>query len=461
MKKLASTIFLIFLVALLLVSCGSSETEEPVEEETTTEETAVDETVAEETAAEETTQESVTITYMASQGWIKDAELELAEKFEAETGIHVDYQIVPADQYFSLLTTKLNSGEATDIFGGQSGKTDLQVLYNVEENAVDLTDQEWVSRMDPLSLEMVSLNGRVYGAEIWDIVASNYFIMVYNKDIFSDLGISVPGSYDEFKAACQTILDSDTGIIPVYQPISDGWHHVLWFPMIGPRFEQANPGLAEELNANETTFADVAIMGDALAQLQELYDMGCFGDNALSDAVADTNAKLGSGEYAMSLTTLTTPIAIESEYDVPAQTFGFFPIPLVDNQLSPAHPAGPSKFIYSGSEHIDEAKQYLAFLMEPENLQYLLDNTDEFADLNFTGLQPKWTAEQQEFLNAYPAESIVYQDVVNYVNPQWMDIGRDMESLFIGVMSVDEVLQSIDQRRAEMAATASDPAWSE
>jgi raffinose/stachyose/melibiose transport system substrate-binding protein len=80
---------------------------------------------------------------MASQGWIKDAELELAKKFEEETGIHVDYQIIPADQYFSVLKTKLNSGEATDIFGGQSGKTDLKVQYDVEKNAVDLTGEEW------------------------------------------------------------------------------------------------------------------------------------------------------------------------------------------------------------------------------------------------------------------------------------------------------------------------------
>lgn len=459
MKKLVYPFMLIFIMAMFLVSCSSTEEDTAVEVDSPTTNEAVAETAAEEPVAEEPQQESITLTYMASQDWVKEAEMELAVKFEAETGIHIDYQILPADQYFNVLTTKLNSGEATDIFGGQSGKTDLQVLYNVEENAVDLTDEEWTQRMDPLSLEMVSLNGRVYGAEIWDIVASNYFIMVYNKNIFADMGLSAPGSYEDFKAACQTILDSDTGIVPIYQPISDGWHHVLWFPMIGPRFEEANPGLADQLNANEMTFADVPIMADALAQLQELYDMGCFGDNALSDGYSDTDAKLASGEYAMSLTTLTAPVSIESQYDVPADTFGFFPIPLADNLLAPAHPAGPSKFIYSGSEHIEEAKQYLAFLMEPENLQYLLDNTDAFADLNFSGLQPKWTAEQQEFLDSYPAKSIVYQDVVNYVNPQWMDIGRDMESMFIGTMNADEVLQSIDQRRAEMAATASDPAW--
>ena len=66
-------------------------------------------------------QDKVTLTYLASQGWVYDAEQTLGKKFEEQTGIAIDYQIVPADQYFNLLRTKLNSGEAPDIFGGQSG----------------------------------------------------------------------------------------------------------------------------------------------------------------------------------------------------------------------------------------------------------------------------------------------------------------------------------------------------
>ena len=404
--------------------------------------------------------EGVTLTYMASQGWITDAELELAKKFEEETGIHVDYQIIPADQYFSVLRTKLNSGEATDIFGGQSGKSDLKLQYDVEKNAVDLTGEEWTTRHDPLALEQVSLDGKVYGAEIWDIIASNYFVVVYNKDIFAEQGLSVPTNYAEFKDVCLALKDA--GINPLYEPMSDGWHHVLWFPMVGPRFEEVNPGLAEQLNKNEVKFAEVPIMVEAMTQMKELYDLGCFGDNALSDAYADANAKLATGEYAMAVTTLTAPESIATDYpDVPAQTFGFFPMPLADNMLAPAHPAGPSKFIYSGSPHIAEAKQYLAFLTEPENLQYLLDNSPEFATLSFSGLQDKWTPEQTEFLDNYPAKSIVYQDAVTYVNPQWMDIGKDMVAMFTGAMTPEDVLKSIDQRRADMAKTATDEAWSE
>lgn len=457
MKRLPYAICVILFTAALIAGCAPAQPAAPAPAAAPA---AAEPTQASQPPAAPAAKQNITLTYMASQGWIKDAELELAKKFEAETGIHVDYQIIPADQYFSVLKTKLNSGEATDIFGGQSGKTDLQVQYDVEKNAVDLTGEEWTKRHDPLALDQVSLNGKVYGAEIWDIIASNYFIVNYNKAIFDKLGLSVPKTYADLKAACETIKAA--GITPIYEPVSDGWHHVLWFPMIGPRFEELNPGLADQLNANTAKFADNKTMLDALTQLNELYTAGCFGDNALSDTYADTNKALASGNYAMSLTTLTTPISIETDYpEVKAATFGFFPIPLVDNQLAPGHPAGPSKFIYSGSKHIAEAKQYLTFLMRPENLQYLLDNTPDFASLDFSGLKDKWTPEQKAFLDTYPVKTIVYQDAVKYVNPQWMDMGKDMVAMFTGALTPEGVLKNIDQRRADMAKAAKDSAWSQ
>ena len=54
---------------------------------------------------------NTTITLMASQDWIEDAEQDLGAAFEEETGIHVDYQIIPSDQYYDVLMTRLNSGE--------------------------------------------------------------------------------------------------------------------------------------------------------------------------------------------------------------------------------------------------------------------------------------------------------------------------------------------------------------
>ena len=108
--------------------------------------------------------QNFTLTVLESQGWVYPAEqTALAQKFQDQTGIKIDYQIVPSANYFQVLATKLNSGQAPDIFGGQSGVSDLKVTYNVEKNAVDLSDQEWVKREDPNAVAQATLNGKVYG----------------------------------------------------------------------------------------------------------------------------------------------------------------------------------------------------------------------------------------------------------------------------------------------------------
>src|SRR5690606_16303079 len=133
-----------------------------------------------------------------------------------------------------------------------------------------------------------------------------------------------------------------------------------------------------------------------------LYAKGCFGPDALSNEFANTENNLASGEYAMTVNRLGLPAQIESAYpEVSADTFGFFVIPLADNQIWNINPAAPSKFIYSGSEHIDAAKAYFEFLTRPENLQYTLDNEDQFVLLNFSGLEAQLTADQQAFVDTY------------------------------------------------------------
>ena len=405
-------------------------------------------------------QDNVTLTYMTSQGWVFDSEMALGAKFEEQTGIHIDYQVIPSDQYFTVLKTRLNSGEGPDIFGGQSGVSDLVLQYDVEKNAVDLSNEPWASSFDPLVAAQATVNGKLYGLTLWATTATTW-VVNYNIGIFEDHGLSVPTTYDEFKSVCQTLLDA--GVQPIFEPFSDGWHHVLWFPELGPRYEQVTPGLAAELNANEATFAGNETMLTVLQEFNELYDMGCMGQNALSDSYSDRDSVMASGGAAMILANLTFPQEVEANYpDVSADSFGQFVMPLADNQVLNLNPAGPTKFIYSGSSHIDEAKQYFDFLTQPENLQYMIDNTPTMQTLPFDGLglQPKLLPNQEAFLNDHPDRGTVYQTAVNYVNPQWMDIGKDLTAMVTGAMQPEDVLTSIDKRRTDFAEAADDPAWS-
>jgi raffinose/stachyose/melibiose transport system substrate-binding protein len=446
---------LLLLVALGLAGCsGSAATPSPTATATAASGNTTPATASPTPAP---TKRSGTITVMMSQDWVREGETALAKQFEDETGIHVDYQTIPSAQYFDVLNTKLAAGQGPDIFGGQSGKSDMTITLKVESYAVDLSDQEWVKREDPTSLEQTTLDGKVWGQEIWDITGGSW-VMVYNKDIFQSTGATVPKTFDDLMSDCDKIKAA--GITPIYEPISDGWHHVLWFPELGARFEQLEPGLADKLNANQATFAGDANMTTAMTQIDQLYTKSCFGSNALSATYADKEKQMASGKFAMMIAPLSEGSAIHTAFpDVAASTFGYFVNPVLDNQLRPSNPAGPTKFINAKSPNIDLAKQYLAYLAQPENLQFMLDNTPSFLGLNFEGVKGKWDAEQQALLDNYPVKTIVYQSAVNYVNPQWMDIGKDMVAMFTGKETPAQVMKAIDTRRTQEAKAAKDPAW--
>lgn len=402
--------------------------------------------------------DKVTLTYMASQDWVKDAEQTLAKKFEEKTGIAIDFQILPSGQYFNVLQTKLNSGEGPDLFGGQSGVTDLKLQYNVEKNAVDLTNEPWAAKEDKLVAAQSTLGGKLYGLTYWDVLG-NTWVISYNKKLFAQFGLSEPKSYADFKAACQKLLDN--GIQPIYEPVADGWHHVLWFPELGPRFEQVTPGLADALNANKATFAGNPTMLSAVTELKEMFDLGYMGKNALADVYTGASKAMASGKVGMVLANTGFGSLVEHDYpDMKASDIGVFLMPLADNRLVNINPAGPTHFIYSGSAHIDAAKQYLAFLAEPENVDYFIDNTPTAMTLPFDGAKSKFSPDVQALFDSHKdARGTVYQTAVTYVNPQWMDIGSDLTAMFTGSMGPDKVLANIDKRRADLAKAARDPAW--
>jgi raffinose/stachyose/melibiose transport system substrate-binding protein len=398
----------------------------------------------------------VTLTVLSSQDQIRDAEVKLAEKFTQKTGIKIDFQIIPSEQFDNLLSTRLNSGECTDLFMAQSGALNIGPRYNAVKNCVDLTGESWVKKFDPTILSAVTLNKKVYGLELWDV--SNIWAFVYNKQIFNKLGITAPKTYADFKAACEKIKAA--GITPIYEPISDGWHHVLMFPEMGARLNELHPGLVDQLNKNQIKLADVPEAQKLLEQILETYKY--FGKNSFADTYADTSRAMDSGQFAMTVRQQTFPV--EFTKDMPdsklkADDFGVFVMPFLDNQIKNMNPQGPTHFIYSGSKHIKEAKAYFQFLATVGNAQFYLDNEPRFTWLPVTGVKPKESGLVKELNASVKKSGSVLQASASYIDPQWMQIGKDLQDMFLGQLTPKQVLQNVDKRRAEQALAQKDPAW--
>jgi len=450
---------LVVLAAVMLtssVACAKTTTlttTAPAAETTTAKASTTAATTA---ATTEKPKQDITITYMVSQDWLQDAEIALGAKFTEETGIKVDYQVIPADQYVNLLNTKLNAGECADIFGSQGGQFDIVSQLNVVKNAVDLSGESWSSTVDPLAAAELSVDGKLYGQPLGDL--SSVWAVAYNTKIFAANNIQIPKTFDEFMAVCKTI--KATGITPIYECVSDGWHQVLWFPEIGPAYDAAESGLVSNLNSNKTKFADSAIMKKSLDQIKEMVDNGYWGEDYMANAYADGAKNFASGKYAMFVANQGFGAEVEAiGGDLKASDVGYFIIPLVDNQILNVNPVGPSRFIYSGSKNIDAAKQYLAYIARPENLQYLIDNVPKYNTLPYSGIKDKYSDIIKKFYATYPTHGTVLQSAVKYVTPQWMEIGKEMTAMILGDETSADVLKNTDKNRADQAAAAKNPAW--
>ena len=169
---------------------------------------------------------------------------------------------------------------------------------------------------------------------------------------------------------------------------------------------------------------------------------------------------MASGEYGMTIAELGFRGEIEADYpDFQAsEKLGAFVMPWGDNQSIGVNPASNAYFINSKSKYVEEAKQFFDFLTKPENLQKRLDGQPELSALCWPEINSKYSEEDQKFLDSLNKANVV-QVFVNYIDSQWMDVGKDLEAMYTGAMTPQDVADTIIKRRNEQAQRQRDPAW--
>lgn len=397
----------------------------------------------------------VTLTFGSHQSGLPTSGIvqDLAAEFEAETGIKIDFQISPDAQWRDLIKVKLDSGEAPDIMCVDT-PINLASSLHMDVFSAPVTDEEWVSRMDENVIPAVSVDNEVYGITF---PGKKMYFYVYNKNIFDNYGLEVPTDYESFKNVCQTLLDN--GVTPIYEATTNGWHQVLPLFETGGLYLQNHPDLYEKLNANEMDLDEVPELLTIIKQLDESAKAGYFGEDYLSNAWENAKEAMASERCAMTIAEAGFRNEVEADYpDFSADNLGIFVMPWGDNQVIGVNPASNAYFINKDSEHVEEAKQFFAFLARPENLQKRLEGQPNLNELAWPEIEGKYSEEDQAYINSLDKATVV-QVAVNYIDAQWMEVGKDLEGMYTGALSPEDVLQSIMDRRNEMAELQKDPAW--
>ncbi|WP_138750816.1 ABC transporter substrate-binding protein [Paenibacillus sinopodophylli] len=416
MKKKFKLAIVLALGMSLLSACGSSN-ENPVPEATE--------------AAGTTEAKTITLRWMhhiqeeSGKAWIEKSTEEFTKLYP---NVEFELTAMNADNYNTMLKTKLAAGDAPDIFD-----IDLNSNPQFVENGymAELTGPF----LDNLLVVDKSKEGKTYALRTELTLYSIY----YNKDAFAKAGIeSPPTTWAEFMEACEKLKAA--GIIPVASGYKDSWTlnnmiHVAKAPSIGAYHES----WTQDLKSRKTSFVDDQVgFKDLLNQITYIYD------NSQSDPLGTTWDKaqdlLVSGEAAMIINGSWLPGNIRTK-DADAN-LGTFPYPWSDdaskNRFIIAGEAknsenasyGGGYGAYAKSPNKDMAVKFIEYLGSVENGKIMQDNRktlsnaknlpmdfeptfDSFAQAQSANEVLSYGAFQMDFGGEY--DKVFYDEIINYM----------------------------------------------
>lgn len=365
---------------------------------------------------------------------------DLLDEFEKQTNIKVNLQLIPAEQTTTVLQTKLAVDETPDIiqYNLASATTDL----NLERNFEILDNEPWASRI--LNKDVLSAYGHIYSFHVSQDTGMQG--VVYNKDIFDDLGLSIPKNFEEFLAVCEKIKAS--GVTPVFMPYKDNWSANIWPAAAFANFVSKNdPTFFDELNSNKKKWSDIPEFQTFLQQQYEVYKQGYTNADVLSDSYDMAVGKFLNKEVAMMF---MGDWLIEGVLQQdPNMRLGVFPIPSEQDASLGASPLGGQLFIPKKAKHLAEAKEFLNFMGSKEIAQKIVDSKGYVSNLNDVNT-PELPAYKQEIVDNYitPKKTVLTTDAYMLVDRS--ELYRLLQDQFAGGLTPEEVLKAWDEKFSQL-----------
>lgn len=292
---------------------------------------------------------------------------ELAKKFEKENpGIDVVVTTPPDAE--TVLKTRIAKNDAPDVIG--SG---LNATYaDLAKNGIfaDFSTDPQLKNIQPAYVDMIrNLTG------LKEVTAIPYTAnangVLYNKELFHQLGLTVPKTWDEFIATAEKIKAN--GKIPFYHTYKDSWTTLVPFNALASNL----PGdtFFQDRKNGKTTFQQ-AYREVAQKQFQ-LLEYG-HRDN-FGKGYNDGNAAFAKGESVMYLQgTWAIPEIKKANPDI---AIDVFPLPVSNDTSKNRLVSGVDTLltISANTPHPEEAGKWIAFLLKPENAQFYINQQKQFS----------------------------------------------------------------------------------
>jgi raffinose/stachyose/melibiose transport system substrate-binding protein len=281
--------------------------------------------------------------------------------------IVIDMQNVPDSNYQSTLKARASANDLPDMLqthGIAEFEKGLQTDYlEIDSDTfIDVSEISGVSRFNQDILEKRKINGKLFYVP----VSITPVGVLYNKNVFSRLNLTIPTNYNEFLALMDKLKAA--GVHPLAGSFAEAWSAQI-IPMVGySQFvESVDPLVAKKIfdpitNTSTKRWTSIGEpMYKALSFVTQWIDAGYFTPDPMGSDATVAAQMVATGKAAMFITG-SWMISIMREAAPAGTEIGWFVLPLNE----PGQPiyvpisADEGIVINSKSKNLEAAKQALA-----------------------------------------------------------------------------------------------------
>lgn len=283
----------------------------------------------------------------------------IAEFEKRYPGIRIETDFIQNAYYTSGIKTRLLGGVKLDVFDTWSPSLFTEIRRLGEDIYLDLSDSAFLDEFLPSSLELVTIDGKVYGVP--EVMHSDG--LLYNKGLFDKLGLRVPQTWDEFLQVCDTLKEA--GLIPIALD-SEWWVPQFFFGSLMTN-NGADAAWTAKLESGEVQVTD-PIFVDALEKTKEIITRGYVPEAWFVLKHEQSKDLIGQGKAAMMIAgTWDIPSVMERD---PNLDIEFMMVP-GEVRTVPNINIGTYRVISSETEHPEEAKLFVAYMNGKANQEKL------------------------------------------------------------------------------------------
>lgn len=259
----------------------------------------------------------------------------------------------------NIVKTRLATGDMADVFLYNSGS--LFQAINPVQNLMPLTSEPFMSRVSKDFYPMVSVGEEQYGAPYGTSLGGG---ILYNKKIYTDLGLTVPTTWSEFMANNEKVKAA--GKVPVIQTYKDSWTAQLFVLADYYNVQASVPTFAKDYTENKAKYASTPAALRGFTVQEQLFKAGMFNEDFGSATYDDGVRMVAEGDGAHYPMLSTAVANLVTTYSENINDVGFFAMPgenAADNGMTVWYPGGV--YIPKSTKNADAAKKLVDYIASP------------------------------------------------------------------------------------------------